>query len=86
MGRVKEMLMDLGRDREESTGTGPGRLDTIGYRPKKVDPDEVWRKRGYYPDGEKYDYGDDDIPPFDPETAKKAREEALEHIKDLDKE
>ncbi|MBR3270270.1 hypothetical protein IKG07_03440 [Candidatus Saccharibacteria bacterium] len=83
MGRVKEALMEF-RDREEPTGNGYGRLDTTGYKPRKKDPDEVWRERGYYPDGEKYDYGDeeDDIPEFDPETARKAREEALKHIKD----
>ena len=37
-------------------------------------------------DGYNFDEKDDDTPEFDPETAKKAREEALEHIKDLDKE
>ena len=81
MGKVKESLMDNEfRDREEPTGPGIGHLDTTGYRLRKVDPDEVWRKRGYYPDGEKYDYSDDDdIPPFDPEAAKKAREEALKN-------
>lgn len=39
-------------------------------------------------DGYNFDEKDDeeDIPEFDPETARKAREEALEHIKDLDEE
>lgn len=60
-------------DREEPTGAVTRHFDTTGYKPRKIDPDEVWRKRGYYPDGDKYDY----TPPFDPEAAKKAREEAL---------